>query len=179
MDEQEEVLRAAYGADTPPGTASQPPEKPSRWDPAHWSTKAKAALAGGFAVLVLAVVLAVVLWPSGGVPSTVHGTVTSTTLSVLGQDPSNCILALPDEANQVLLKGDGVVVATAQIGKSFHSYKNGSGEVCWVDFTFTGVPGGKTLYAVAVNVSRGSFGCQGTVYYKPAKLSKSLNIDCS
>ena len=63
----------------------------------------------------------------GGVPSTVHGTVTSTTLTALGQDPGNCILALPDEGSQVLLKGDGVVVATAQLAKSFHTDKNGAG----------------------------------------------------
>jgi hypothetical protein len=133
-----------------------------------------------WAALPLALLATAILGGCGsGVPSTVHGTVTSTTLSVLGQSPGNCILALPDEGNQVLLKGDGVVVATAQIGTRFHTYKNSSGEVCWVNFTFTGVPGGKTLYEITVNVSRGNFGCLGTVYYKPAQLSKSLNITCS
>jgi hypothetical protein len=118
----------------------------------------------------------------GGVPSTVHGTVTSTALKALG-DPGNCILNLPDQGSQIKLKADGVTVAVAQLEKGgYHTKRTGLGEICWVNFTFTDVPGGKNLYEVTVNVDHSTvfsdFGCHGTVYYKPAKLSKPLHLSC-
>lgn len=190
--EQDDVaLRAAYAAETPQptGATQQPPqEAPSRWDPARWSTRAKMASAVGLAALVLAVVLAVVLWPAGGVPSTIHGTITSTELAALAGagGAGNCILNLPGTGSALTLKADGVAVATAQLEKGgFHTRRNSLGEICWESFTFPNVPGNASSYSVTVNVNNpGAFasgGCTGTVYFTPARLAtgKPIALTCS
>jgi hypothetical protein len=166
----------------------QPPPSPRVGFLATTRARVVAALAGAAAV-ALALVLALVVFAGGGVPSTIHGTVTSTVLSIggglSGQTPSDCILNLPSSGSQLLLKADGVTVAAAQLDKSgFHTYKSGLGEVCWEGFTFTGVPGGHQLYEVTITVSSpGTFasgGCSGTLYFKPSQLEsgKTLNLSC-
>jgi hypothetical protein len=187
-EQDEAVLRAAYGANTAQllGTAPQPLKTPSRWDPAHWSTRAKLAAAGGLAALVLIIVLAVALWPSGGVPSTIHGTITSTEVAALAGvgGAGNCILNLPANGSALTFKADGVAVATAQLGKN-GSRKFSGGEVCWEDFTFPNVPGNASSYAVVVNANNsyalGSYGCTGTIYFTPARLAtgKPIGLTCS
>jgi hypothetical protein len=187
-EQDEAALRAAYGADTAqlPGTAPQAPKTPSRWDPAHWSIRAKVTSVGGLAALVLVIVLAVVLWPSGGVPSTIHGTITSTEVTALAGigGANNCILNLPASGSALTLKADGVAVATAQLGKN-GSRKFSDGEVCWEDFTFPNVPGNASSYAVVVNANNsyalGNYGCKGTIYFTPARLAsgKPMALTCS
>jgi hypothetical protein len=139
------------------------------------------ATAAAVVVITLVIVLVVALAPSG--PLTVTGTVTSTVLSGLGGGiPVSCPLNLPDSGDQLLMKADGVTVATADLG-NFKTHKDSLGEVCWVNFKFTGVPAGKTLYEVTINVSNNTElttnGCTGTVYYKPSQLSKPLALSCS
>jgi hypothetical protein len=71
-----------------------------------------------------------------------------------------------------VLKGDGVTVAATQLGPDRTGKDQLGVGTCWENFTFTGVPGGKTLYAVTIS------GCNGTVYFKPAQLAKPLNLTC-
>lgn len=137
-------------------------------------------------VAVAAAVAAVVVLAgcgSGGVPSTIHGTVTATMLagSAGPGGAASCILDLPTDGNQILLKASGVTVADAQIDQhSLHTSKNALGETCSMRFTFTGVPGGHQLYEVTVNVADSlGYGCRGTVYYKPAQLAKgAVALSC-
>jgi hypothetical protein len=129
-----------------------------------------------------------VLSPSGGVPSTIHGTITSTELTALAGagGAGNCILNLPDEGNQLTLKANGVAVATAQLEKDgFHTKRNSLGEICSESFTFPNVPGNASSYSVTVNVNNpGAFasgGCTGTIYFTPARLAtgKPIELTCS
>jgi hypothetical protein len=170
--------------ETPEPPPGQPPEPPTEeHQPASpiWRRRPFLITAAAAAVVIaLVIVLVVALAPSG--PLTVTGTVSSTTLSLLNQDPGSCILNLPDSGDQLLMKADGVTVATADLG-NIKSQKNSLGEICYVKFTFTGVPAGKTLYEVVINVSNNTAlttnGCTGTVYYKPSQLSKPLALNCS
>jgi hypothetical protein len=168
----------------PPG--SPPPGSSSPGPNPWWKRRpVQLIIGGGVALVALVIVLVVVvLAPSG--PLTVTGTVTSTAISGLGGgDPGSCILNLPDQGNQLLMKADGVVVATADFANGAQPaiVKTSLGESCSVSFTFTGVPAGKTLYEVTIDVSNDTElttnGCTGTVYYKPSQLSKPLSLSCS
>lgn len=81
------------------------------------------------------------------------------------------------------MKANGVTVAAANLGKERTVHKKGVGDFCYEAFTFTEVPGGKTLYEVVINVSNNTSltinGCSGTVCEKPAQLGKPLNLTCS
>ena len=118
----------------------------------------------------------------GGVPPLIHGTITATMLTVLAGPggAQNCILNLPGRGSDITLKADGVAVGTAQLGKGgFHTRKMpGEGEICSESFTIPNVPGGKSSYSITINADNstafGSYGCRGTVYYKPSRLSKPL-----
>jgi hypothetical protein len=140
-------------------------------------------------VSVAAAGAALVLAACGGsgVPSVIHGTITATMLSVLSGagGASNCILNLPGQGSEITLKADGVAVGTAQLGKGgFHIKKiAGEGEICSETFTIPNVPGGKSSYSITINADNsttlGSYGCHGTIYYKPSRLSKPLQLSCS
>jgi hypothetical protein len=187
----------------PPGPPPVPPSEPppgapppwvpaGPYQPAHgpaaqppwWKRRTvQLIIAGAAAVIAIVVVLVVVLAPSG--PLTVTGTVTSTVLGALGGNPNSCILNLPDQGSQLLMKADGVTVASADLANGAQPVvvKSSLGETCSVKFTFTGVPAGKTLYEVTIDVSDNTSlttnGCTGTVYYKPSQLSKPLTLSCS
>jgi hypothetical protein len=146
------------------------------------------ASVAGLAAIALAIGLTVALWPSGGVPSTIHGTITSTELTALAGPggAGNCILNLPDQGSQLTLKANGVAVATAQLEKGgFHTKHNSLGEICWENFVFPNVPGNASSYSVTVNVNHpGTFasgGCTGTIYFTPARLAtgKPIALSCS
>jgi hypothetical protein len=129
-------------------------------------------------IVALAAILALAAC-GGGVPAVVHGSVTtSLAASQLAFGGSaHCGLNLPAPGtSQILLKGDGVTVATAQ-PCPVRADKGTALPSCSVAFTFTGVPGGRHLYELVItNTSTG--GCTAAVYLKPAQLSGPLTITC-
>lgn len=173
-DEQTEVPTL------PPGETEQlaAPTK-SSWNPTSWSLKAKIASAGVLGVIALAALLAVVLSPSTIV---VHGIISATSVNapILG---SSGTCSLPTSPDQLLLKADGVVVDTAQLGKSHYKTESSTasgvtifGCYAWERFTFRGVPAGRTIYEITIARSSG---CRGTLYFKPAQLTKPIGLSCS
>lgn len=142
-------------------------------------------------VIGAGVSLALALTCSPGVPSTIHGTISSTELDGQGGPAGgagqNCILNLPAQGSELTLKADGVAVGTAQLAPGgFHTHQfKGLGESCSEDFTFVNVPPGHQIYAVTVNVNNsGGFsygGCTGTVYFPAARLAtgKPIALNCS
>ena len=170
-----------YGIDSPlhePQLTQIAPNQ-SRWNPLVWSSKAKAAGVAGAGALIIAIIVTILLWPS---TITVHGIISSSSVNLpLGGSSGTC--SLPSSGNQLLLKADGVVVATAKLGKNHIKFDSSnvsgvtvSGCYSWESFVFTGVPGGHTMYEITIMPSSG---CSGTLYFKQAQLAKSVGLSCS
>jgi hypothetical protein len=188
--QQPQVLQSGYPPPVPSFQPEPHPEPPRRGFLSSTRFKLITAIAA-VVVVGAGVGLGLALTSSPGVPSTIHGTISSTELDGLGGPAGgsgqNCILNLPGQGSELTLKADGVTVGTAQLAPGgFHTHKfNGLGETCSENFTFINVPPGHQVYAVTVNVNNsGGFsygGCTGTIYFRAARLAtgKPIELSCS
>jgi hypothetical protein len=135
---------------------------PSRWNPNRWSTRIKVISLGGVVSLILAVVLATLLWPSN---MTVHGTMDDCTNAINGSEqvvvtnPSGTVIG----SGSLTPTGKGSAVTI--LGQSYT-------EELW-RFTVA-VPSGEPRYGITVDSSH------GTVWYTPAQMAHgpALSLGC-
>jgi hypothetical protein len=166
---------------------TEPSGGPSRFDPAHWSTRAKVASLAGLAVVAVAIVLAVMLWPSSmAVQGSYLDTSPLTGGSGCGENTGEQVLIL-DASGKVLavttlrentkmeqkLEADPSAKQLATESGGLSALGGGTAADIIGYYTFTAtVPSGGSTYGVKIGNGR-------TLWFTGAQMAKGPGVTCS